>query len=78
MEKTYYTCPISDEPVHEVLPRTGDFAEFDCPGCGRFRISRTALKTIKNKSRAEREALLNSARSNAQGGEGIPFIKDIA
>ena len=31
MKKTYYTCPIPDEPVHEVVPRAGDFAEFNLP-----------------------------------------------
>jgi predicted RNA-binding Zn-ribbon protein involved in translation (DUF1610 family) len=77
MENTYYTCPISDEPVHEMLPRVGDFAEFICPSCGRFRISRRALRLIKNLSRGRRETLLNKARSDAQGGEGIPFIRSI-
>ncbi len=77
MPRTYYTCPISNEPLLEVLPKIGDFAEFICPSCGRFRISRTALKTIKKKSREEREILLNKARSNAQGGDGIPSIRDI-
>lgn len=37
MEKTN-TCPISDEPA-EALPQTGGYHEFDCPSCGRFRIS---------------------------------------
>lgn len=70
------TCPISDEPA-ELIPSDGDFAEFVCPSCGRFRISRTALRLIKNLSRRRREALLNKARSDAQGGDGIPFIRNI-
>ncbi|PSH65431.1 hypothetical protein [Phyllobacterium sophorae] len=70
-------CPISEEPAEEVSPAHGDFAEFVCPGCGRFRISRSALKTIVNLRRKEKEALLNKARSDAQGGEGIPFIRNM-
>jgi predicted RNA-binding Zn-ribbon protein involved in translation (DUF1610 family) len=70
-------CPISDEPAEVAIPTDGDFAEFDCPSCGRFRISRTALKAIKRLPRKEKEALLNKARSDAQGGEGIPLIRNI-
>lgn len=77
MNQTYYNCPISDEPVNEVLPRTGDFVEFFCPGCGQFRVSKAALKSIKNKSRTQREALLTEARLCAQGGEGIPTIYNV-
>jgi predicted RNA-binding Zn-ribbon protein involved in translation (DUF1610 family) len=73
---TSTTCPISDEPV-EVIPTDGDYAEFDCPGCGRFRISRTALRLIANRSRRKRETLLDKARSDAQGGDGLPFIRNI-
>lgn len=76
MQKTYYNCPISEEPVHEVLPRDDDFVEFFCPTCGQFRISNSAIKSMKNLSRAEREALLNEARRNAQGGDGVPIIRD--
>lgn len=73
---TSTTCPISDEPV-EVIPTVGDYAEFDCPSCGRFRISRTALKLIAKRSRRRRETLLDKARADAQGGDGIPFIRNI-
>lgn len=72
---TIVTCPISDEPV-KALPSGGDFLEFVCPSCGRFRISRTALRLIKNLSRRRRETLLNKARSDAQG-DGVPFIRNI-
>lgn len=77
MSRTKDYCPISEERAEEVLPTGGDFAEFNCPSCSRFRISRTTLKTIKNLPRKAREALLNKARSDAQGGEGIPFIRNI-
>ncbi len=68
-------CPVSDEPV--VISFTeNEFVEFECSGCGRFRISRTALAMIKGQSRADREALLNNARRNAQGGVRIPYIRN--
>jgi hypothetical protein len=75
MEKTN-TCPISDEPA-EALPQTGGYHEFDCPSCGRFRISDTALEQIQAMSRREREALLSEAKRDVQGGEGLPFIRNI-
>lgn len=74
MPKTYYSCPICDEPVHEVFPRAEDLIEFSCPNCGQFRISKTSIKFLKDKSRAEREALLTEARRNAQGGESVAII----
>ncbi len=76
--RTYYNCPISEEPVHEVLPRAADFVEFFCPSCGQFRIAKTAIKSVAGMSRSEREALLTAARRNAQGGEGIPVIRECA
>lgn len=76
MLETYYNCPISEDPVHEVLLRHGGFVEFSCPRCGRFRISNSAIKSMKNLYRVEREALLNEARRNAQGGDGVPIIRD--
>ncbi len=77
MPKTYYNCPISEEPVHEVLPRAADFVEFFCPTCGQFRIAKTAIGAVKDMPQSEREALLTAARLNAQGGVGIPFISSI-
>lgn len=69
-------CPISKEPA-EVLQSTVDYREFNCPSCGRFRISGSALITIRTKSRKEREALLSQARCDVQGGDGLPFIRNI-
>lgn len=74
MPKTYYSCPICEEPVHEVFPRAEDLIEFSCPTCGQFRISKTSIKSLKEKSRADREALLSDARRNAQGGEGASIV----
>ena len=69
-------CPISGDPV-ETLPTTGDYIELDCPTCGRFRISGSALEAMTELSRQEKEAFLSKAKSDAQGGDGIPFFRDI-
>lgn len=69
-------CPVSDEPA-ELSFIEDECVEVECPRCGQFRISRTALKTIKGQSRAYRETLLNNARRDAQGGVGIPFIRNL-
>lgn len=69
-------CPISGDPV-DSLPTTGDYIEFDCPTCGRFRISGSALESMTELSRQEKEALLSKAKRDAQGGDGIPFIRDV-
>lgn len=69
-------CPISGDPV-ESLPKTGDYIEFDCPTCGRFRISGSALEAMSELSRQEKETYLSKAKGNAQGGDGIPIIRDI-
>lgn len=76
MNENKEQCPISKEPV-EVLQTTADYREFSCPSCGRFRISGSALIMIATKSRKEREALLSQARCDVQGGEGLPFIRNI-
>lgn len=65
MEDTF--CPICSDRA-EIVSRDIGFIEFDCPHCGRFRMSPSALETIDRKSREELEALLNSARQDAQGG----------
>ena len=69
-------CPISGDPAQS-LPTTGDYIELDCPTCGRFRISGSALKSMTELSRQEKEALLSKAKRDAQGGDGNPFIRDI-
>lgn len=68
-------CPISNEPA-EVLSSTGDYREFDCPSYGRFRISGSALKKIQTRPRRKRSS--TQQRCDVQGGEGLPFIRNIA
>lgn len=69
------TCPITNEPVREALPRMGDYAEFICPTCGRFRISGTSMETIRTYDPNRRLEFLEQARVSAAGG--IPFIKGV-
>lgn len=75
MAKTTF-CPVSDEPA-ELSASDAEFVKIECPRCGQFKISRTALVMIKGQSRADRETLLNNARRDAQGGVGIPFIRNL-
>ena len=67
-------CPISGDPAI-VLSMDSKFVEIECRHCGRFRLSRSAIKTMSTRSREEREALLSNARRDAQGGEGLPVIR---
>jgi hypothetical protein len=69
-------CPVSNEPAREALPRIGDFAEMICPTCGRFRISRSSLETIRHYEADDRLAFLEKAKREAQGG-AIPFIMGV-
>ncbi|RWG20150.1 MAG: hypothetical protein EOQ55_12600 [Mesorhizobium sp.] len=70
------SCPVSNEPAKEALPRMGDFAEFICDTCGRFRISLSSLKEIRLHDAPSRQGFLESAKRAAPKGS-IPFIKDI-
>ena len=42
-------CFICGSESSEVLP-LGDYRQLACPECGEYKISRTAIKTIENKS----------------------------
>ncbi|TWA35482.1 hypothetical protein [Sinorhizobium medicae] len=69
----WINCPISNEPAQEALPRLGDFAEFTCPTCGRFRITGTALEMIRSRDFDGRQFVLTQAKCKAPEGE-IPVI----
>ncbi|WP_234895721.1 hypothetical protein [Sinorhizobium medicae] len=66
-------CPVSNEPAQEALSRLGDFAEFTCPTCGRFRITGTALEMIRGLDLDGRQFALTQAKSKAPEGK-IPVI----
>ena len=58
-------CPMTDEPAKRLTKTTGDFSEFICPSCKRFRISHSALETLKRQNRTRDER----ARSCGAGDE---------
>ena len=41
-------CLICKSKANEVTP-SGDYKQLACPGCGEYKISGTAIKTIENK-----------------------------
>ena len=54
---------------------TGEFAEYDCPTCGRFRISRTVLTMMPDKPEVLRHELYR-AKWLTKAGD-IPMIANI-
>ncbi|HEY8574923.1 MAG TPA: hypothetical protein VIL88_01145 [Devosia sp.] len=70
---TIVDCPVSGEQATE-HPTTGDYREYDCPTCGRFRISRTVLALAPDNPETLKAALETAKR--AAPGE-IPFISNI-
>lgn len=68
-------CPICKGVAKEALPRIGDFAEFICDVCGRFRITGTALETARHEDNPEiRIAALDRAHARAAAVKSIPQI----
>ncbi len=69
------TCPVCRQQGREALPRIGDFAEFICDDCGRYRISGSSMELMRHEDDYEaRRAALDQAISTADG-RAIPFIK---
>ena len=57
--------------------RLSDSHQFNCPECGRFRVSGTALQLFKlNPHRYDRRGLLEQAKNRTNPGE-IPLIANI-
>ncbi|MGR8923850.1 hypothetical protein ACU8MB_08885 [Rhizobium leguminosarum] len=53
----------------------GDFAEFICDDCGRFRITGTALEAARlEQDQAVRRAALEKAKQQAAKDKSIPKI----
>jgi hypothetical protein len=67
-------CPVCGRrSEHEQT--TGDFTEIDCPDCGRFRISGTALQIFRDfEDQDEKRAALEAAKRETAPGE-LPFIR---
>lgn len=74
MNWTNDNCPVCDKPAKEALPRMGDFAEIICDDCGRYRITGTALETIRASNVPNRQAILDRAKAIAAEGNEMPTI----
>ncbi len=69
-------CPISGH-ASALETRLQDSRQFNCPECGRFRVSGTALHLFEiNPNRYDRRGLLAEAKCRAKPGE-IPLISNI-
>ena len=68
-------CPISGDP-DTLQPKTGDYAEYDCPTCGRFRISRTALQLAGDDDQELLRTALEIAKHAADPDE-VPTIRNL-
>jgi hypothetical protein len=60
------TCPPSNQQAQEMLPRMGDNVEFNCPSCGRFRISGTAFEVIRSFPEVTRKSALDKAKKRSR------------
>jgi hypothetical protein len=52
----------------------GDNVEFNCPSCGRYRISGTAFEVIRSFPEATRNAALERAKKRSAVDGSIPKI----
>jgi hypothetical protein len=75
MIKENARCPITGDPVR-ISPAPGDFQQYECPTCGVFRISKTALALADENNEVLREALI-AARNQAGEGE-TPVIDNLS
>lgn len=69
-----HSCPITDEPVDDVILKMGDTVEYVCPTCGRFRITFEAATALKVQPRWKRWAKFEKAVAIAQKYQTIPFV----
>ena len=71
-------CPMSDEAAKRLTKTTDDFNEYICPSCKRFRISHSALETLRlqNPTKDDRIEILMFATRLA-GHDKLPFISKI-
>ena len=70
-------CPITDEPAKRLTKTTGDFSEYICPSCKRFRISHTALETLRRQNRTKDERAQLVVLATKLAFNKPPFISTI-
>jgi uncharacterized radical SAM superfamily protein len=73
MQDAVMRCPISED----LSPVTvaGDYKEFDCPTCGRYRVSNTVMVTHEGKHEELAEALQQARRRVSS--DQIPMISNL-
>ena len=68
-------CPACGE-VYPVVETSGDYEVVDCPNCGSYRVSGTALRLLDRVGAARREALRALiARHKADNPMEAPMIR---
>ena len=70
---TAVDCPVSGDQAIE-RPTAGDYREYDCPSCGTFRISRTALALAPDSPETLKAALEIAKRA---APDEVPLISNI-
>lgn len=70
------TCPVSDEAAERRNATAGAYEEFRCPFCHKFRITPSALETIRKYPVDRRMELLALAREVA-GDDEVPLIANV-
>lgn len=69
-------CPISGTKNVRV-PSTGDYVEYNCPVCGRFRVSSTAIRLAGDEDQGLLFDALKVAKQNLDPDE-IPMISNLS
>ena len=69
-------CPITGDE-NSLRVSAGDYREYDCPTCGRFRISGTALALAGANDQDVLRAALDVARHSTPSGQ-VPMISNLS
>lgn len=65
-------CPLCDSPaVHRPIPNGGDGDSVQCPNCGEFAITRTALAALTSLSDVVRENQPLRLEENSRWHESV-------
>ncbi len=67
------SCPVCDGSAWEEMPHDSDAEVISCASCGQFRISGSALETMKHVDADTRRGKLEDAKRAARPG-ALPFI----
>jgi len=69
-------CPISGNK-DALIGFDGEFVEYDCPVCGRFKIGRAALELASDEDQGLLREALQVAKHAADAGE-VPAISNLS